>query len=505
MTRYTLIKETGYNNEVDQQTIESIKKDAQEFAYINGLVLKSKTPESSGSESATPAPVALLPTPFPRYTFEEAYRIHDALANLYHVLSQDREFIDRVIEPLTHGDEFTKRLYDIYLATRDDPLTHKASLEISRSDYMVDKVKDPSGNSHAHLFKQVEFNTVAVSFSSLSAVTRNLHEFITGKPYYKKFLSSDHETNLQDLPDNQSLAGLSQALYSAHKEFDLDGASILVVVQPGERNKYDQLHLQHHLYRTYGVHTIRKTLAEINKEAKVGEKHDKRLLYIDETLISTVYFRSGYAPTDYPTEDEWSARLLLEKTYTIKGPTVAYQLVGCKKAQQVLTIPGELEKYEKSTDKIPGLRKTFAGIYPLDQSELGLKAYELALSQPTKFVLKPQREGGGYNVYKENIPAFLKNLTKEERGAYILMELIQPPVFGNWLMKEGGEIIYADVVSELGIYGAYVCNKSGELSGSPVGHLLRSKPSNIDEGGVASGFGVIDSPALISDEFSHDI
>ena len=51
---------------------------------------------------------------------------------------------------------------------------------------------------------------------------------------------------------------------------------------------------------------------------------------------------------------------------------------------------------------------------------------EEAAASPERFVLKPQREGGGNNLYGEELKARLA----ERRGlaAYILMQRIQPPI-----------------------------------------------------------------------------
>ena len=51
--------------------------------------------------------------------------------------------------------------------------------------------------------------------------------------------------------------------------------------------------------------------------------------------MALVYFRAGYTPTDYPSEAEWAARVLVECCDAYKCPTVAYQLAGAKKIQQV--------------------------------------------------------------------------------------------------------------------------------------------------------------------------
>lgn len=138
-------------------------------------------------------------------------------------------------------------------------------------------------------------------------------------------------------------------------------------------------------------------------------------------------------------------------------------------------------------------------LYPMDESPLGKEALKLAYAHPERFVLKPQREGGGNNIYKHDIPAFLDNLEKEDaeklkqssahgnkklsktskepksREAYILMELIEPPAQCRNAMVRANEAQprVGDVVSELGIYG--VCLY--EDTSTPV----RTPRASIDE------------------------
>lgn len=184
---------------------------------------------------------------------------------------------------------------------------------------------------------------------------------------------------------------------------------------------------------------------------------------------------------------------------------------------------------------------TWTGLYPMDDGELGREAERLARSHPERFVLKPQREGGGNNVYREDIPGFLDELQREDAGkkasspsqgegelpllkakeGYILMDLIQPPEGVRNKLVRAAEMNAreGDVVSELGVYGvvlyedtAAVGSNEGPSEGKEqegrrgkvkmlknvmAGHLLRTKGRESDEGGVAVGFSVIDSPLLV--------
>ena len=78
----------------------------------------------------------------------------------------------------------------------------------------------------------------------------------------------------------------------------------------------------------------------------------------------------------------------------IKCPTAAYQLAGTKKVQEVVAHAGVLERFLAPADAAQ-VRTCFTGLFPLDGSPEGLAAYAAALANPGKFVLKPQREGGG--------------------------------------------------------------------------------------------------------------
>jgi len=75
-----------------------------------------------------------------------------------------------------------------------------------------------------------------------------------------------------------------------------------------------------------------------------------------------------------------------------------------------------------------------------------------------RYVLKPQREGGGNNIYGADIPAALLGMTELERSAWVLMERIFPPISKGYMVRPGGPVIpeIVDLVSELGIFGAII-------------------------------------------------
>lgn len=243
------------------------------------------------------------------------------------------------------------------------------------------------------------------------------------------------------------------------------------------------------------MRVIRRTLAEVAAEAKLRD----RQLFIGEQAVSVVYYRSGYAPADYPSEAEWMARLLLERSSAVKCPSISYHLAGAKKIQQELAKPGVLERFMPDREVARKVRKSFAGLWSLE-GEGSAQVIEEAISNPQAFVLKPQREGGGNNIYGADVSTTLRELQNDEEqqgllAAYILMQRMFPTISSSYLLRNG---IWSleDTVSELGIFGTYLRNGHNVVLNKEAGHLLRTKVSNSDEGGVAAGFAVLDSPYL---------
>lgn len=43
-----------------------------------------------------------------------------------------------------------------------------------------------------------------------------------------------------------------------------------------------------------------------------------------------------------------------------------------------------------------------------------------------------------------------------ERAGYVLMDVIQPPLLRNWMIRPGNAPLLVDTVSELGIFGVII-------------------------------------------------
>ncbi|KAL6278684.1 hypothetical protein ACE6H2_022285 [Prunus campanulata] len=212
-----------------------------------------------------------------------------------------------------------------------------------------------------------------------------------------------------------------------------------------------------------------KRVMPVNQEIFHSVKSLSKLLWVDGFNITSHIF------------NEWRARLLMEQSSAIKCPSISYHLAGTKKIQQELVKPNVLERF--IDNNIAKLRKCFAGLWSLDDSDIVKDAIE----RPGLYVMKPQRKGGGNNIYGNDVKEALMRLQKEGSeadAAYILMQRIFPTVSRTFLMRNG--ICYKDdTVSELGIYGAYLRNKEKVILSDQCGYLMRTKAASSDESGVA--------------------
>ncbi|KAK8942648.1 hypothetical protein KSP39_PZI009253 [Platanthera zijinensis] len=456
--------------------LEKLVYDALVWSSLNGLVVGDKSVKKSGTipgVGMVHAPFSLLPSALRESYWKQACDLTPVFNELVDRVSLDGEFLQDSLSRTKKVDAFTSRLLDIHSKMMEINKKEVIRLGLHRSDYMVDAETD--------LLLQIELNTISSSFPGLSCLVSNLHRYLLNQ--HGKELGLDSNS----VPGNAAVRQFAEALAKAWTEYDNERAVVMFVVQPEERNMYDQHWLSFLLKEIHSVNTIRKTLSEIDAE---GELLPDGSLAIGGQIVAVVYFRAGYSPNDYPSESEWDARLMIEQSTTIKCPSISYHLVGTKKIQQELAKPMVLERFLEAED-VAKLRKCFAGLWSLDDSEITKHAIE----RPELFVLKPQREGGGNNIYGDDLKEMLLKLQLEkieEQAAYILMQRIFPASSLSYLIREG--ISHENqAISELGIYGAYLRNNDKVIMNEQCGYLMRTKVSSSNEGGVAAGFAVLDS------------
>ncbi|KAK7924006.1 glutathione synthetase [Apiospora marii] len=480
---------------------------------------------------STAVPVTLFPSPFPQVCFDQGKVAQKAYNELYAAISQDEDFLAQIVKDIGDSDDFITELWKVHLRVKEEG--YHMSLGLFRSDYMVHQ-STPEADPQV---KQVEFNTIASSFGGLSSQTSALHKYLAVNEYalLEQPISQGQLTLPTNLCTRGLAAGIKQAFIAYGQPATAHSKCVLFLVQDGERNVFDQRHLEYEVQSPPStIPVFRLAYSDIKQHTQLAEGGGRQLLYSPPQLpkhtfeVAVVYMRSGYGPSDYPDASAWDARYHIERSAAIKCPSVLTQVAGTKKVQQVLATPADesstgpsilsrfissdddrnIRRPHHTDDTIAALQRTFTNIYPLDSSPAGKKARAIALNeeQCQSYVLKPQREGGGNNIYRSAIPGFLKSIPEAHWDAYILMELITPPPVRNTILRLG-KLEQGGVICELGIYGTCLWDQRekqghGIVMNEQAGYLLRTKGDKSEEGGVAAGFGCMDSCALVSTEFA---
>ncbi|TMS01560.1 Glutathione synthetase [Larimichthys crocea] len=460
--------------------MKELAEAAKDAAALHGVLMRiQETPNST--ELVTYAPFTLFPTPVPKAVFLQALAVQTHYNTLVDKISQDPEFLQEALASTIEVDDFTARLFKIHQQILKEGRSQSIVLGLNRSDYMLDQKDDGSSS-----LKQIEINTFAASFGGLSSRTPDVHRRI--------LQMAGRLEESQRILDNNPAAGLARAVAKAWELYGSERAIVMFLVEENQRNIFDQRYIESELWKR-NITTKRKRFDDVCKTGYLDQ--DKRL-FVDGQEVAVVYFRNGYMPQNYLSEQTWDARLLMERSLAVKCPDISTHLAGTKKVQQVLARPGVLERFFPNQPQVvEQIRATFAGLYTLDMGPDGDKTVEMALADPDRYVLKPQREGGGNNIYGSEICQVLQRVKgTAERTAYILMDKIHPAPVKNYLLRRDAPLQIRNCLSELGVFGTYVRQGEDMVMNECVGHLLRTKNSEDSDGGVAAGVAVLDNPLL---------
>jgi glutathione synthase len=513
--------------------VEDLAAQASSYASANGVQVEKRREHDKTRSYYECAPMSLLPNAYPKTAFAQAQTLAPHFNTLVDRVSRDAEFLQSTLGGgVSDTDPYTAKLLqlynEIYVSPKEgDPNFARTAdfLGVHRSDYMLHK-----GADDKYHIKQVELNTIASSFASLSTKVAALHRYLTSRfdsdvrelllANKVKVVGEQASDGTADgVPVNPALEKIPKAISVAFQlyqtRFSPENPVTLFVVQDGETNTVDQRMLEFRLWDDHQIPVVRMSLTRANTELVMDASTGALKIQKTGQEVAIVYFRAGYAPTDYPNGydgAEWRARAKVEKSRATKSPSLGYHLAGTKKVQQELARQGILQRFFPEFDDkavIESLREAFAGLYSLgeDATSEDKRAVKDVLSGAEgRYVLKPQREGGGYNYYGERLFAKLKENVQESDsdielapllGEFILMERLFPPLQKAILLRAGKVEGSGDTISELGCFATVVASANGTiLHNEYAGFLLRTKFANVDEGGVASGFATLSSPYL---------
>lgn len=476
-------------------------------------------------------PLTILPVLVPESAHREARALCPLWNQLIDAAARDTEWLHRSLGAAATADDFTKRLVEVSKAVHEEPggIRQPLYFAVHRSDYMLHQ--EPEKESGTRLLN-VEVNVISPGGMLGGQMMTNMHRFLLGRyaygdsglarslqAHYGLSSASSLESLRADLeerlPENCTPERVTQAFALAHSSYcagcESGGErppkvarqvaaanrsatpSVLIAIEEGDLS--DEGWLEYRLWAEHKIPVIRRTLGEIYREGSLDAETGK--LRIGEDEISVVYFRVGFNPEDYPSQNEWDARKLLERSLAVKCPSVAYQLVGSKKMQQALAQPGVVERFLKAGDAAR-LRGCFTGLWGLGTGEQDASVVEKALAAPQNYVLKPQREGGGNNFFGEELTKKLQELSENERGAYILMQRILSPSQEAVIVRNHTDLTAGRTISEFGFFSVFLGAPGSQPQvNEHIGYNCRTKVDGTDEGGVTRGYAAPSSAFML--------
>jgi glutathione synthetase len=453
----------------------------------------------SNSGGVRHVPFALTPGPVALSDFTTGKKDSVLLGRLTQALANDSELIQSLHAPLTEGDPFFAELLSMHSElTEGNTGLPRLPLLLQRSDFMLDIENGP---------QLVECNSIAAGMAPFGEQIQHLHEYIR-QQWPREFAQFTTGTS-GGAVINDAISNLSGAIAEAAEQVraehnDGGAASFLMVIQENEDNVFDQFLLERALSER-GVRTFRRTFRELHEQLSSGA--NERLLLQGCGPIDVVYLRAGYQYRDYLAVDLDTrrccdalreTRIFIERHRVAVNATVAQQLATSKRTQQYLSEASAADwlRFDLQPDEVQTLRSTVTEMRSIDRNT----AQWLQESGGTEnWVLKNQGEGGGHCLFDESIAEQLKGMPESDFAAWTLMRRLRPVnrQAGTVLVRDGRAENVQDLVSELGFFTAHLADQpllgSGEDKSAYLGYLVRSKPPAVTEGGIHSGYGVLDS------------
>ena len=509
---------THHPPDLSEEELKSLVAEIKDYQITHGSLIKAVRHEQPHTVPAIPIGVSLFPTPFPRSSFLKACSLQVLFNKLYARVAEDKTWLYETLKHVIEADAFVKSLWEIYCQVRDELLVQPIALGIFRSDYML------HGDSVAEAdIKQVEMNTHSVAGGTHANTVANMHRYLRRRGFYD-FLCPGAGAACQAAPDNDTIAGIVDSLAHAHALYVAARSNpgrrlcLLMTVQPFNVNVADERPLEHTLWERHGIalfrvefgdDVLRKTTMTDTRELlfyRQGTPSTDAPVGRDEQPweVSLVYHRAGYEPHEYGAAGR-EARLRIEQSRAIKCPSIAGHLTTLKHVQRALCEPRSLRRFLDDGEATL-VESTFMPMYDLRDGSSGRDLAQKLITGTGSddHVLKPCLEGGGHNVFGEDIADTLQKDENKDWVKFVLMERIRPPSIEGLLISPLN-VYDGEVVSELGIFGACIWRSNPDHNEShgvevmfneQIGWSLKTKSSDVNEMSVIKGYGCFDSPLL---------
>jgi len=452
----------------------------------------------SGPGQSRQVPFTFTAAPVPATTFRQMESVAPLLGRLTQELASRAELIQSVHAPLAAGDPFFAELLSMHQELHQAPgELLRLPLLLQRSDFMIDEMLGP---------RLVECNSIAAGMAPFGEKIHDLHFYLSQR--WPRDYAQLHTATPGDLLPNPATANMARAIEVAAQQIsvDLDGGrnrNFLMVVQENEDNLFDQRLLEQEL-RALGVQTFRRTFRQLHHQLSSGPNQSLQLEGCG--TIHVIYFRAGYQYQDYLATDLdtqrccdalRTTRMFIERHRVAVNATIAQQLATSKRMQLHLASDNGtmLQNLGFNAEECVLLRNICVPMRLIDENTVDQLREE---GNTADWVLKNQGEGGGHCLFDRDILHRLGTLRNEEYNAWTLMQRLRPAgrEKTTLVVRDGRAHRVQRLVSEIGLFTAHLGVQplpTLDSRAGNIGYLVRSKPPDVSEGGVHSGFGAVDS------------
>jgi glutathione synthetase len=443
-------------------------------------------------------PFTFTPSAISSQDYSQLHYVSPLLGRLTQELAARPDLLQQVHAPLAAGDPFFAEMLSTHRQLQEHPEDlARVPLLLQRSDFMMDELVGP---------RLVECNSIAAGMAPFGDRVRELHAWLSARwpAQYAQHLGSRPGALL----DNPATINMARAIAAAAgkiaRDLDDDGdPGFLMVVQEHEDNVFDQRLLEQQLLKL-GLRIYRRTFRQLHEQLSSGPRQSLQLEGCG--TIHAVYLRAGYQYQDYVATDLDSrrccdalcaTRMFIERHRVALNATVAQQLATSKRMQQHLGDGGNalLTELGFNPQECTALSAVMAPMRAVDSHS---SAWLREESSSGDWVLKNQGEGGGHCLFDRDILKRLESMTAADYGAWVLMQRLRPRgrEQSTLVVRDGRAQQVQRLVSEVGLFTAHLEADplpTGEKQKAHIGYLVRSKPPEVTEAGVHSGYGALDS------------
>ena len=422
--------------------------------YTRGLIYKLKT------NGVKHLPMALYPSPIPKNLFEKIFFYQIAFNKILNKLSNDQPYLEQVLEPIASKNNFIQKLLEISKKSFAYEKKQKIKLGIFRNDYLLDK-------DQKFLFLQ-EYKTSLDDFGSYTNILLNFYNYFNEK-YPNVF--AKYKGKEKEIPQNKgnTIEKISEAIIEAIKlAFPQDYKTSVVVFITQKKFDFDLQNLINELFDKHKIKSEKLSLSEINKKITKDEEGNLKL---NESKISLIYFNSGDKEEDYPDEDSWKGRELIELSTAVKVPDINTFLTSFKVFHYYLSKPDIIMHYNYNDLIINDILRFFGGIYyvPDLDKEKQTELFNKIQSEPNKYILQSFSGKKNYLTGEK-----LKSLVpSEELSNGIILEKVTPPEHETLIIKNENSVVESSV-SEYSIYGIILMNENNLVMNKSVSYLVKT-------------------------------